>query len=352
MADNVFERREKKYLVDPEQRCAIERAALGHMVPDAHGRTLVTSVYLDTPDRSIIARSLEKPRYKEKLRLRAYGVTAGEALVMLCRDGMDAARATYGATLDALPVYFELKKKFEGIVYKRRVRSSLSAAWAFSRGSSFEAARAMFPLVEGRCGRAAEDEAGCLMSSWTDTSPRLCPLASERGERCSASSDAHDSYLDGQIARELEAALGRYVDLRPSAAILCWRTAWMPEAGEDSLRLTFDEDLSFVDLADAADAALRPIVASDTAIMELKAAAALPSWLIGALSAAGTRPRSFSKYGEAARIMDAASERTILPSCAARVHTRAHGRDRCHQASHLVRAVRSLRLARPLKKGA
>lgn len=349
MAENVFERREKKYLVDPAQRCAIETAALGHMVPDAYGRTLITSVYLDTPDRSIIARSLEKPRYKEKLRLRAYGAVASEALIMLCRDGLDAARAAYGATLDALPVFFELKKKFEGIVYKRRVRLSLPAAWAFSRGSSFEAARTTFPLREEASG--SEDEARRLMSPRTGASPLLLSLAPERDMRRLASSDARPPYLDGQIARELEAASNRYVDLRPSTAILCWRTAWMPEADAEGLRLTFDDDLRFIDLA-GADAARQPIIAPGTAIMELKADAVLPSWLIEALSAARAYPRSFSKYGEAARIMDAAAERTAPSSRVARARVHVPLRGRSRPISHPARSVRSLCLVRPLRKGA
>lgn len=49
------------------------------MAVDAYGRTRITSLYLDTPERSMIARSVEKPLYKEKLRLRAYGDAAGVA---------------------------------------------------------------------------------------------------------------------------------------------------------------------------------------------------------------------------------------------------------------------------------
>jgi SPX domain protein involved in polyphosphate accumulation len=92
MITSVFKRREKKYLIDAAQRQAIETAARQFMSPDDYGRTLVTSVYLDTPDRSIIARSLEKPVYKEKLRIRAYGQEDGAALVFLCQHGLVAAR--------------------------------------------------------------------------------------------------------------------------------------------------------------------------------------------------------------------------------------------------------------------
>ena len=93
MITSVFKRREKKYLIEATQRQTIEAAARQFMSPDDYGRTLVTSVYLDTPDRSIIARSLEKPVYKEKLRIRAYGQEDGTALLYLGRDGLVAERS-------------------------------------------------------------------------------------------------------------------------------------------------------------------------------------------------------------------------------------------------------------------
>ena len=276
MANNVFERREKKYLVTPEQRRALEHAALSHLAPDAFGTTLITSVYLDTPERSLIARSLEKPLYKEKLRLRTYGEREGEALIAVCRGGLQAAQAVYGDELLAMPVFFELKKKFKGIVYKRRVRMSLSAAWAFAQGASYEAARATYPLNE-RPTDATGDAIPCCMSE-------------------------ADAYRDRQIARELEAALGRYENLQPACAIFCHRTAWAPIENEEAPRITFDDNLCFLDLFDSGSA-VQPIIPASTSVMEIKAAGALPTWLINALSVTHSYPRSFSKYGEAARIM-------------------------------------------------
>lgn len=81
--DSVFKRVEKKYRTTPRQRAAVEAAArdTGAMAVDAYGRTRITSLYLDTPERAMIARSVEKPLYKEKLRLRAYGEAAGTALM-------------------------------------------------------------------------------------------------------------------------------------------------------------------------------------------------------------------------------------------------------------------------------
>ena len=78
---SVFKRVEKKYRIGTAERAAIEVAVEGAMAVDAYGRSRITSLYLDTPDRAIVARSIEKPLYKEKLRLRAYGEAAGTALV-------------------------------------------------------------------------------------------------------------------------------------------------------------------------------------------------------------------------------------------------------------------------------
>ena len=67
---SVFKRVEKKYRIGTAERAAIEVAVEGAMAVDAYGRSRITSLYLDTPDRAIVARSIEKPLYKEKLRLR------------------------------------------------------------------------------------------------------------------------------------------------------------------------------------------------------------------------------------------------------------------------------------------
>ena len=265
MITSVFKRCEKKYLIDATQRRTIEAAARQFMSPDDYGRTLVTSVYLDTPDRSIIARSLEKPVYKEKLRIRAYGREDGTALIFLCQHGLVAAHAFYGDMLLAIPAFFELKKKYKGIVYKRRVRMSLMGAWALAHGASYEAAMTTYPLA---CVRGSD------------------PLT-------------HHLTIDVQIAHEIEAALERYDGLEPSAAILCWRVAWAPQGEAAEPRITFDDELCYVDLA-AGDPIIHPILEEGRAIMEIKAGAALPQWLTDALSSLHVYPQSFSKYGVAA----------------------------------------------------
>ena len=161
----VFKRVEKKHCLGATERRAVEAAARegGPMAVDAYGRTCITSLYVDTPDRAMIARSVEKPLYKEKLRLRAYGEAAGVALMTAFGagparrepDGVEmvrheigggepvrreaggaslsdgevearAASALAAAGLSAAPtVFFGIKKKFKGIVYKRRLALTL-----------------------------------------------------------------------------------------------------------------------------------------------------------------------------------------------------------------------------------
>ena len=90
----------------------------------------ITSLYFDTPGRALIERSLDKPLYKEKLRLRRYGEAAGEDAD---EDGC---------------VFVEIKKKYKGVVYKRRVGMSLAAARAYMGGMPYEQACACFPLSD------------------------------------------------------------------------------------------------------------------------------------------------------------------------------------------------------------
>lgn len=109
-AGACFERYELKYLLDAEQYRAVRAVMEGKTVPDAYGRSRICNLYFDTPDFRIIRRSIEKPVYKEKLRLRSYGTVGG--------DGS---------------VFVELKKKYRSVVYKRRVGMTWNEAKAFFR---------------------------------------------------------------------------------------------------------------------------------------------------------------------------------------------------------------------------
>ena len=94
----IFQRYEFKYLMDARQLQAVWAAMAPHMVPDEYSHSSIRNLYLDTPGFRLIRRSLEKPVYKEKLRIRSYS-----------RVG------------SAEKVFVELKKKYRSVVYKRRI---------------------------------------------------------------------------------------------------------------------------------------------------------------------------------------------------------------------------------------
>ena len=69
-----FERLEQKYLLTESQAAELTSTIRQYFVPDAYGESHICNIYYDTPDWRLIRRSLDKPAYKEKLRLRTYGV--------------------------------------------------------------------------------------------------------------------------------------------------------------------------------------------------------------------------------------------------------------------------------------
>lgn len=104
----IFKRYEKKYLVTDTQKARLLADIRDFLVPDSHGKSTIYSLYLDTPNYQLIRASIEAKTYKEKLRIRAYGHPSGDSAV-----------------------YFEIKKKFQGVVYKRRVRMTYDRAMTY-----------------------------------------------------------------------------------------------------------------------------------------------------------------------------------------------------------------------------
>jgi hypothetical protein len=111
MIQTIFERYENKYLISRDQFDALAPILAARMTPDRYASYPVTSVYYDTADYSLIRRSLEKPVYREKLRLRCYGNAAADTAVFL-----------------------ELKKKYKKRVYKRRICLPYALARDFPEG--------------------------------------------------------------------------------------------------------------------------------------------------------------------------------------------------------------------------
>ena len=219
---DVFKRVEKKYLLDTSRYTALLKRLEQHMVPDQYGRYAIASLYLDTDDYHLIRTSLEKPLYKEKLRLRSYGVPDSNS-----------------------PVFLELKKKYKGVTYKRRVSLPL-----------WQAEQVM-------AGKEIEPPAGTQ-----------------------------------QILQELIWALKRYHPV-PKALVAYDRTAFSGRKGEEGLRLTLDNALRWRETAlslSAGDTGV-PLLPADITLMEIKAPGAMPLWLCHTLSELEIYPVSFSKYG-------------------------------------------------------
>lgn len=114
MAIEVFNRYESKYLLDHEAYLKLYEALLEYMEPDEYNKQhefySISNLYFDTEHDTLIRNSLTKPKYKEKLRLRAYGVPEADA-----------------------KVYLEIKKKVFGLVNKRRTALKLNEAYEFVR---------------------------------------------------------------------------------------------------------------------------------------------------------------------------------------------------------------------------
>ena len=215
----TFKRYEKKYLLGARKFELLWERLREHLVPDLFHRSTVCSIYYDSDDFSLIRHSLEKPVYKEKLRLRSYNV-----------PGPDGE------------VFVELKKKYKGVVYKRRVRMSAAEAERYLAGQS----------------RPAED---------------------------------------GQILREIDFFLQTH-EVSPKAFIACEREAWV-DREEPELRITFDRNLRWrdTDLHLSSGSGGEPLLPDGEVLMEIKIPGAAPLWLAHLLSELEIFPTSFSKYG-------------------------------------------------------
>lgn len=93
----VFKRYEMKYMMTRKQQKAVLEAMLPYMRLDNFGHTQIRNIYFDTDNFRLVRRSIEKPSYKEKLRIRSYEKVKAQD-----------------------KVFVELKKKYDDIVYKRR----------------------------------------------------------------------------------------------------------------------------------------------------------------------------------------------------------------------------------------
>ena len=219
----VMKRYERKYLLSGEQTDYLVKSLEGHMKLDQYGRTSIASLYYDTPNYQLIRASVEKPPFKEKIRLRSYGLATQES-----------------------PVFLELKRKAYGIVYKRRVQTTIPLVEKFFAGS---------------------------------------------GDICAP----------GQINREITYFRNYYQTLVPACLIIYDRVAYYEPGGD--LRLTIDFNPRYrteaLSLAGSMDGI--PLRPDGDTVLEIKVQEAMPLWLTRILDEGQIYKNSFSKYGEAFR---------------------------------------------------
>ena len=218
---SVFQRYEIKYILTKSQAQVLKEAISGRMKIDEYGPTTIRNIYFDTDDYKLIRKSLDKPVYKEKLRLRSYRYATNED-----------------------PVFVELKKKYDGVVFKRRLEAE------------------NFSVMDWLLGF---------------------------GEAPS----------DSQIAREITYVRDLYKELKPKAFISYTREAYVPENGSE-LRITFDTDVlgRDHDLSFSSGIYGDRILPDNKVLMEIKVPGVMPIWLTRLLSKNGIRKTAFSKYGE------------------------------------------------------
>ena len=216
----IFKRTEKKYLLSKGQYESICETIAPYMSIDKYGLSTINNIYFDTDNYDLIRRSISKPPYKEKLRLRGYGEINKKSTV-----------------------FIELKKKYKGTVFKRRVSMSLEEAENYLyKNQSF--------------------------------------------------------YKDTQIFNEIDYFL-KFYNATPKIFIAYDRKAYYCLNGSD-LRVTFDRNIRsrYTDLSLSSGSSGDILAMEGYCLMEIKTAYAMPLWLASFLSREKIYPTSFSKYGK------------------------------------------------------
>lgn len=216
----VMKRYELKYLLDKDQLNYFQEKISKYMKIDKYGKTSIASLYFDTKDYRLTTKSIEKPKYKEKLRLRSYGLAKPDSKTFL-----------------------EVKRKCDGIVYKRRIT-------------------------------LLEDEANSLIKN-------------------------KESNNKDQINRELQAFIQSYPSLEPKYLIIYDRVAYYQDNSD--LRITIDINpryrITDLNLHTSMDGT--SLLKNDGAILEIKVQHSIPLWLSEILSQGKIYQTSFSKVGTA-----------------------------------------------------
>lgn len=108
MAQQIFRRTEIKYLLSEDEVKSLLWLIEPYLEKDRYSKSTNCSIYFDDENRYLAIHSLEKPLYKEKVRIRSYGVPKLSDIVFL-----------------------EIKKKYKGVGSKRRIPIKLSDFYEF-----------------------------------------------------------------------------------------------------------------------------------------------------------------------------------------------------------------------------
>lgn len=236
MAKEVFNRYEVKYMLNTEQKETLIAALTEYMDPDQYNSGgkfyTISNIYYDTDDNALIQRSLEKPTYKEKLRLRGYGIPQPGDIVFL-----------------------EIKKKYKGVVNKRRTCLELTEAQKYME---------------------------------TGTLPEFQP------------------YMNRQVLKEIDYFTHIY-DLKPKLYLAYDRMAFF-DKNDPEFRVSFDTNIRTrrYDLRLNAGDYGQQMLKDDVWLMEVKINKNMPLWFARLLQEQKMYNSSFSKYGtEYARMVAA-----------------------------------------------
>ena len=222
----VFKRYELKYMLNLEQKEKILSAMEPYMKADKYGRSTIRNIYYDTDSYLLIRRSIEKPTYKEKLRIRSYAKAFADDVV-----------------------FVELKKKYKGVVYKRRLSLKQQNAMDFAGG------------IYAPCEKS-------------------------------------------QIQSEIEYFIDYYSTLEPKVFLSYEREAYYAK-GDADFRVTFDDEIlcRCSNLSLESDIYGVPILEDGKVLMEIKCAGGIPMWMANILSKEKIYKTSFSKYGTAYKLL-------------------------------------------------
>ncbi len=240
MIQTIFKRTETKYLLTEEQVSRLLEIIEPYLSQDKYFRGTNMSIYFDTPEKWLGIHSLEKPMYKEKIRVRSYGVP---------KDLEDT-------------VFVEIKKKFDGVGYKRRIPIKLADFYQFCNDRETE-----YKKDHGNMRKKLDKK----VMTYTNN-----PQIEEEVRQCF-----------------------RFYQLRPALFLAYDRTSYV-DREDPTFRLTFDRKVRSreTDLHLEAGDEGEEYFENGMVVMEIKSAECYPKWFVDAISRLKIYPASFSKYGK------------------------------------------------------